>query len=112
MAIFQDFNLEVGKKWQKQAHAQKFLTNAQSVILTTEISSLISDKVSEMTDFNGLCNGNIRSVRNYWLIKPVWTGLNQFVHSGQKLLIGKKGVVEQNYKFLWFPAQLHLNIIC
>ena len=67
---------------------------------------------SEITNFNGICNGNIRSVRNYWLIKPVWTGLSQFVHSCQKLLINRKGVVEQNYKFLWFPAQLYLNIIC
>ena len=64
IAIFEVFNLEVGLKWQKQAHAQKILTNAQSVILTTKFSSVISDNVSEIIDFNGLCNSNSRRVRN------------------------------------------------
>ena len=43
--------------------------------------------------------------------KPVWTGLNQFVWTSQKLLIDEKGVVKQNCNFLWFIAHLQLNII-
>ena len=66
-----------------------------------------SDSMSEITNFNR----NMSRVRNYWLIKPIWTGLNQFVPSCQKLLINKKGVVKQNLNLLWFPAQLHLNTI-
>ena len=68
--------------------------------------------MSEITDFSGFYNSNIRRVRNYWLIKPVWTGLNQFMWSCQKLLINKTAVVTQKVKFLWFPTYLHLNIIC
>ena len=46
--------------------------------------------LTEITDFNGICNSKIMRVRNYWLKKPVWTGLNQFVQTCQKLLIDKK----------------------
>ena len=67
--------------------------------------------MSEITDFNGISNSKICRVRNYWLIKPVWTGLNQFLCMCQKWLIDKKGVVTQNVNFLYFPAYLHLNII-
>ena len=36
MAIFEVFNLEIHYMWQKQKYAQKILTNAQLVILTTQ----------------------------------------------------------------------------
>ena len=62
--------------------------------------------MSEITDFNWTCNSKIWRVWNYWLKKHFWTGLNQFVHTCQKLLIDEKGVVKQNYNFLWILAKL------
>ena len=49
--------------------------------------SFISDNMSEITDFNGFCNSKTRRVRKYYTLV-----------SGQKFLIDKKDVVEQNFK--------------
>ena len=99
-------------KW--RCHISSFQFISRLEMTKTQICSVISDKcpisnsdtwffpdsMSEITDFNGISNSKICRVRNYWLIKPVWTSLNQFLCMCQKWLINKNGVVTQNANFL------------
>ena len=39
--------------------------NSDQCPISNSDSSVISDSMSEITDFNGLCNGNMRRPRNY-----------------------------------------------
>ena len=90
----------------------KHPTNSYSYIPDSDpvkLSSIISDKVSDITDFNRLCNNNIRRVRNYWLIKPVFASLCAVVRN---YWLTKK---EWSHKMIIFFDSLHickhLNII-
>ena len=64
MAIFSNFLFGRKLTVRKQPHAQKVLNNIP-VSNFDKFFCLISDKVSEIIDFDGLCNSNIRRVINY-----------------------------------------------
>ena len=45
--------------------------NSDQYPISNSDSSVVSDGMSEVTVFNGICNSNIGRVRNYSLNKPV-----------------------------------------
>ena len=51
VAIFQDFNSEIGYKWQKLKYAREILTNVQSVILTAQLFLTACQKLLTLMGF-------------------------------------------------------------